>query len=80
MREIVFGDFENGFDNTVDKHIDILDDDGVPYEPPMIGTEWVAELFYAGHWQVNPAWLEAQEPDEPEVADPPAEPEPVDGQ
>lgn len=80
MREPVFGDFGNGRDNFTVKHIDIMGEDGEWMEPPLIATEWFAELCYSGFWRVNPDWLVANtapEP-EPEPADPPAEPGPAD--
>jgi hypothetical protein len=66
MRQPVFGDFENGRDNYVMKDIDIMDEDGEWMAPPLIATEWFAELCYAGFWRVNPAWLEANTPPDPE--------------
>jgi hypothetical protein len=82
MRAPVIGNWNNPYDNTEYKNIDVIDDDGrIGYVTSC--TEWFAELVWAGWWRVNPMWAwEQANPGEPfpsprqwvgDVADPPFE-------
>lgn len=73
MREPVLGDFENGHDNVEIKNIDILEDDLETVDNTIVATEWFAELCFSGFWRVNPDWLAANTPPEPEPEEPPVD-------
>lgn len=61
MRDPVIGDWNNQYDNTIIKDIDILDDD-YSVGNTILATEWFAELCFAEWWAVNPDWLAAHTP------------------
>lgn len=75
MREPVIGDWNNPYDNTVIKNIDVLEDDG-SVGNTIVATEYFAELCFAGWWRVNPSWLAENPP--PAPPEPPVNPEPED--
>jgi hypothetical protein len=70
------GDWDNGYDNTITKNIDIWTIEMDEIQNTISATEWFAELVYAGGWSINPdwqKWWDYTHPTDPPV-DPPAEP------
>lgn len=56
-RAPAIGDWNNPYDNTIVKHIDIWNVERDDVQNTIAATEYMAELLYAGAWRINAVWL-----------------------